>query len=254
MSMTAALRPGREKTGLVEDLDARTRLLSALALVMVIVSLQTFPAKILAVAMGLALVRAAGLGVAAIGRKLLHVEGFMIALLIMLPFTAPGETLASLGPLTISDRGVERALSIVLTVNASVLSILALLTTIEPVRLGRTMASLGAPARFVHLFFFLVRYLPILRDELSRHLEAMRARGFVAGVNRHTWRSFGNLVGMLLVRSIERAERVDEAMRCRGFSGRFPLRGMRALTAVDLRFAALVGVLAIALVATDALA
>ena len=43
----------------------------------------------------------------------------------------------------------------------------------------------------------------------------------------------------ILVRSIERAERVDEAMRCRGFSGRFPMRRVRPMTFADARFAAL---------------
>ena len=36
----------------------------------------------------------------------------------------------------------------------------------------------------------------------------LRVRGFKPGSNRHTWRSLGYLVGMLLVRSLERAERV----------------------------------------------
>jgi cobalt/nickel transport system permease protein len=31
----------------------------------------------------------------------------------------------------------------------------------------------------------------------------------------------GNVTGTLLVRSLERAERVGQAMRCRGFDGRF---------------------------------
>jgi len=225
--------------GLIEALDGRTRLLGAFGLVLTIALLKDFPAKIAALVMALALVSAAGLSFAAIGRKLLHVEGFMIALLLLLPFTAPGEPIAHLGPLVVSDRGVERAISLVITVNASVLTVLALLTMMEPVRLGRSMAALGMPPRFVHLFLFLVRYLPILRDELTRQVEAMRARGFSMGLKRHTWRSLGNLVGMLLVRSIERAERVDEAMRCRGFSGRFPLRAMRPMGMADLRFAML---------------
>lgn len=51
----------------------------------------------------------------------------------------------------------------------------------------------------------------------------MRARGFQPGFDRHTLRTFGYLVGMLLVRASERAERVLKAMRCRGFTGEFPI-------------------------------
>ena len=37
----------------------------------------------------------------------------------------------------------------------------------------------------------------------------------------HTYRTYAYLVGMLLVKSHDRAERVRSAMLCRGFKGRF---------------------------------
>ena len=51
--------------------------------------------------------------------------------------------------------------------------------------------------------------------------KAMQARGFKPTTNTHTYRSYAWLVGMLLVKSWDRAERVNDAMRCRGFRGRF---------------------------------
>jgi cobalt/nickel transport system permease protein len=72
----------------------------------------------------------------------------------------------------------------------------------------------------VHLLLFTVRYLGRLEEELARLRNAMRARAFRPRTDRHTWRSLGQLAGMLLVRSAERAERVMQAMRCRGFTGR----------------------------------
>jgi cobalt/nickel transport system permease protein len=67
-------------------------------------------------------------------------------------------------------------------------------------------------------------------------MEAMRARGFAPRLDLRTWRAYGNFTGMLLVRSMERAERVEESMRCRGFSGKFPLRTTRPLGLVDFAF------------------
>ena len=49
----------------------------------------------------------------------------------------------------------------------------------------------------------------------------MRIRGFVPRTNIHTYRSYAYLVGMLLVRSYDRAERIHKAMLCRGFSGKY---------------------------------
>jgi cobalt/nickel transport system permease protein len=51
--------------------------------------------------------------------------------------------------------------------------------------------------------------------------QAMRARGFKPRTDTHTYRTFAWLVGMLLVKSWDRAERVHGAMLCRGFRGRF---------------------------------
>ncbi len=48
-----------------------------------------------------------------------------------------------------------------------------------------------------------------------------KVRAFRAGTNMHTYRTYAHMVGMLLVRSADRGERVHRAMICRGFSGRF---------------------------------
>ncbi len=61
----------------------------------------------------------------------------------------------------------------------------------------------------------------MLGIEYRRLRLAMRARGFAPKTDRHTLRTFGFLVGMLVVRAAERSERVLDAMRCRGFDGRF---------------------------------
>jgi cobalt/nickel transport system permease protein len=176
--------------------------------------------------------------------RLLHVEGFLLVLLLLLPFTVQGEPVLALGPLSASREGLLRAVVLVLKINACLIAVTALVGTLEPVRLGRALAGLGAPLRLVHLFLFAVRYVALLDAELRRLREAMRARGFVARSNRHGWRSLGNLAGMLLIRALDRAEQIDEAMRCRGFSGRLPLRAGEPLAGRDFLFAGSAGVLA----------
>ena len=46
---------------------------------------------------------------------------------------------------------------------------------------------------------------------------------FGRAMNGHSYRSLGYLVGMLLVHSFDRSERVLAAMKCRGFCGRYYL-------------------------------
>ena len=50
---------------------------------------------------------------------------------------------------------------------------------------------------------------------------AARLRGFAPKTNMHTYRTFGNMLGMVFVHSFDRSVRVYEAMILRGFSGRF---------------------------------
>ena len=52
-------------------------------------------------------------------------------------------------------------------------------------------------------------------------MNAIKIRGFQPGTNMHTYRTYAYLLGMLLVKSYHRAERVRAAMLCRGFEGRF---------------------------------
>ncbi|MEW5423033.1 cobalt ECF transporter T component CbiQ [Amorphus sp. 3PC139-8] len=154
-------------------------------------------------------------------RRLLHVEGFVLLLFLSLPFSVAGTPLFSVGPLTATVEGAIRAGLVACKVSASVLIVMTLLGPIEPTRIGAAMQALRVPDTIVRLFVTTVRYLSILREEALRLHESMRARAFSPRSNRHTWRSYGYLIGMLLVRALERGKRVEEAMLCRGFSGRF---------------------------------
>lgn len=236
---------------LVERLAPRTRLVAAVVSVLAITAVATPGWSVAALAGAGVLVMLARLEPRAVALRLLRVEGFLLALLLFLPFTVPGEPVLTLGPISASREGLLRAFLLVVKINACMLACTALLGTMEPVRLGRALAGLGAPLRFVHLFLFVVRYVALFDAELRRLREAMRARGFVARSGRHGWRTFGNLAGMLLVRALDRAERVDEAMRCRGFAGRLPLLAGERLAGHDLRFAGCAGAVALFLLAAD---
>jgi cobalt/nickel transport system permease protein len=65
------------------------------------------------------------------------------------------------------------------------------------------------------------RYAFLLGDELRRLRLALRTRGFRPTADRHGYRTLGHVTGAILVRGADRAERVADAMRCRGFDGRF---------------------------------
>ena len=209
--------------GPIGRLDPRTRILAAAGFALVVVGLETIAALLLAVALALAVARLARLPGAPTRKKVLAMDGFILAMLVMLPFTTPGTPLATLGPLAASAEGLHLAVVIGLKANAIVLMLLALVGSLEPARLGHALRRLGVPTALVQLLVFTVRYIEVLGAEYARLRTAMRARAFTPGTNGHTLETFGYLVGMLLVRASERAERVLQAMRCRGFDGTFPV-------------------------------
>ena len=155
-------------------------------------------------------------------RRLLPLEGLMLALLLLLPFTVAGTAFA-IGPLQASHEGLQLALQILLRANAVLVMLLALLGTLEPSTLGHALGRLGVPDKLVHLFLLTVRYVELIHEEYRRLRNAMRARAFVPRSDAHGWRSVGWLIGLLLLRSLERARRVLAAMKCRGFHGRLYL-------------------------------
>ena len=207
----------------IDGRDPRVRLLTALVLALVTVNLQGLPAlsTLLVVALGLAL--ASGISPAMLLKRLLALEGFMLVLMLFLPFTIPGETWFQLGSLTASQEGALRAVSLFLRAHAVVILLLVLVGTLDAVKLGHALGQLRLPDKLVHLLLFTVRYLGVLHEEYGRLRQAMRTRGFKARSDRYTWRVLGWLMGMLLVRSLERSRRIHDAMKCRGFNGRFYL-------------------------------
>jgi len=104
------------------------------------------------------------------------------------------------------------------------------------VELGHALLHLRVPDKLAHLFLFTIRYMDLVHHEYGRLRQAMRVRCFRPRANRHTYRSVGHLVGMLLVRSFDRSERVLAAMKCRGFRGRFYVLRHFALGLRDAAF------------------
>ena len=232
--------------------DLRVRLVTALMLVVAVSQLQTLPVAATVLAAVVAVAAMAGIGGKA-WLRMLHVETFMLLLFLTLPFTVPGRAVLNVGPLDASAQGFARAAIIACKVSASVLTVVVLLGSVEAMRLGAALHSLRVPEPIVRLFVLTVRYLSVIGGEARRLQEAMRARAFRAGSNRHTWRSYGNLVGMLLVRALDRAQRVEEAMLCRGFSGRFPWQEAAPLARSDKGFMALALTLAVLISVADRL-
>jgi len=218
--VTVAPLPHLDGSGWMVARDPRLRVGAALAFALITVGLDHPGSTAAALGLALGLALATGLKARDLVRRLLALEGFMLIVLLTLPFTTPGAPWFELGSLRASTAGRDLALMILLKANAVVLALMALVGTLEPVALGQALGRLGVPDKLTHLLLMTIRQIHLIHAEFVRLHQAMRARAFVPRTDRHTWRAYGWLMGMLLVRSLARAERLMDAMRCRGFRGR----------------------------------
>ncbi|WP_285907818.1 cobalt ECF transporter T component CbiQ [Pseudodesulfovibrio pelocollis] len=223
---------------IIHTMDPRVRLGCAVLLTVTTALLHWLPPALLALATGAGLTLLAGLRPQTVIRRLAVVNVFIVFLWIFLPFSVPlaaqGEPVLRLGPLAASRAGVDLALLITVKSNAIVLTLLALMATIPMQDLGPAMQRLKVPEKLCHILLFTYRYLFVIHQEYRTMRRAMAARGFTPGTNRHTYRAVAWLMGMLLVRSWDRAERVHSAMRCRGFRGRFHSMARFTVSARDV--------------------
>ncbi|MBO9435691.1 cobalt ECF transporter T component CbiQ [Ruegeria sp. R13_0] len=237
--------------GMITSLDPRVRIVMSVLFAVVVVSLSTLPALAAALMIALALLMLSRLPWRKTLKRMAMMDSFIIFMLVLLPFTMPGDPIFTIWGFPASWQGLWKAVEIALTANAVILTLMVLVGTMEPVTLGHALHRLRCPETLVHLLMFTIRYIDVLHEEYQRLRAAMKVRGFRPGTNWHTYRSFGYLVGMMLVRAIERSERILGAMKCRGFSGKMLLLQDFTLTRRDIVFAAGLGALCLALILVD---
>ncbi|CAK0767764.1 cobalt/nickel transport system permease protein [Azospirillaceae bacterium] len=208
---------------LIRKLDPRIRIVVAAAFAITIVSLNAVVVLGLGLAIALSLMALADLPPGATLRRMASMDGFIIIMIIMLPFTTPGDPIITAFGWPASRQGLLHAIRIALKANTVILALMSLVGSMESITLGQALHRLGVPENLVHLMFFTIRYIDVIRQEYLRLRAAMKARGFRPSNSRHCYRSFGYMVGMMLVRAFERSERILQAMKCRGFSGVIPI-------------------------------
>lgn len=206
---------------IIHGLDPRVKII-IVALFSVIVAISSrFLALLPALAISLFLVAIAKLPIKKVFYRLLLVNGLILFLWFVLPFTYKGEGLFAIGPFIATKEGILLAGQITIKSNSILLTMIALLSTTPIFSLAHAMGQLHFPDKMTHLFLFTFRYIHVIYKEYRRLTNAMKMRGFVPRTNMHTYKSYAYLVGMLLVRSYDRAERIHNAMRCRGFNNRY---------------------------------
>ena len=127
-------------------------------------------------------------------------------------------------------------LSILLKFALTISAALLLIATTSFPGVCHALRRLGFPSLFISQLFFLYRYLFVLLEEAMRIVRARDMRSF--GRRGAGMKVFVRLIGILFLRTVDRAERIYYAMLSRGFRGDIPSLKRSRLAAADLAFMA----------------
>lgn len=219
---------------LLHDLDPRIKIIVTALFSMTVAVADRTEVLLLALLFSACCLILTNLPLLRVMRRLLLVNGFILLLWIVLPFTYPGKTLFSVGPFDATAEGIRYVLAITIKSNTIILACIALLGTTSIFTLVHALRHLRVPDKLVQLLFFSYRYIHVIYIEYIRLLNAMKVRGFRPRSNLRTYKAYAYLVGMMLLNSYDRSERVYDAMLCRGFKGQLWILDHFALKREDV--------------------
>jgi cobalt/nickel transport system permease protein len=224
-----ALDAYHHRSSLIHRLDGRVKLV--LALLFIVSTALTpdgaWPAYVLLAALVVGVGVASQLGVGFIQRRAVVALPFALAAVTVL-FSTPGRPLLRAQVLSwqlaLTDAGLIRFVSIVLKSWLSVQMAVVLTASTSFPTLLQAMRSLRLPRVLVAIAGFTYRYIFVIGDEALRLMRARAARSSAPdgeGGASVFWRArvTGQMVGSLFLRSIERSERIYDAMLARGYDG-----------------------------------
>ncbi|SIO29514.1 cobalt ECF transporter T component CbiQ [Halodesulfovibrio marinisediminis] len=246
-----ALESFAEGTSPFHSMDAAAKITAATFFSICTALLTTIPTACAALIVGIALLCIAQLPVKTLCRRLLFINAFIAFLWLTLPVSTTGTPIYSWGGFTITKEGVDLTLLITLKSNAIITAFIALLATSNITDIGAGFAKLRVPQKLSLLFLFTWRYIHVIQEEYKRLSTAATLRGFVPTTNSHTYKTYANLIAMVLVKSHDRAERVSNAMKLRGFNGTFHSLHSTQKTSTDTAVTACIILIGTALLAAD---
>jgi cobalt/nickel transport system permease protein len=150
-------------------------------------------------------------------------------ILVILPFIV-------LASLAVPWRGIQGLAILFIRAVLCLLLLILLTNTTRFVELLRGLRRLGCPQVLVMNLSFLYRYLFVLTEEAMRMMQARDCRRVGRAPFIGELKILSSMLGTLLIRSFERAERMHSAMLSRGYAGDFPVHSPRRFTWRDLAF------------------
>jgi cobalt/nickel transport system permease protein len=242
-----ALDVYRPRESAVHRLDPRVKLILTVLFVIsaALVPEGAWSAYAALAVLALFVAGASRLGMGFVQRRASVVLPFALAAVAVV-FSTPGRSVllvSILGlELNVTGSGLTRFASILLKSWLSVQVAVVLTASTSFPNLLQAMRDVGFPKVMVSIAGFAYRYIFVIGDEVSRMMRARAARsGALGGRSGGSvfWRAqvTGGMAGSLFLRSIERSERIYDAMVARGYDGEVRSLGRLILQPRDVLIA-----------------
>ncbi len=216
-------------------LDARTKVMLFISLVILIAIVPQPGWLFIAVIMSLVIIGTC------FGIPLFYL---LIRSAVVIPFTGfailsymltktQGDVYWQWGSFALTSEGLSFGLRLLIRAWIAVCLMILLVNTTPFDRILAALRAFRIPSIFVMLLSFLYRYLYLLWDEVE-HMQRARNVRYFGGRLKPQGRWLGSMATSLFIRSYDRAERVQKAMEARGWTGEAPSAKLKPLSMKDL--------------------
>lgn len=105
----------------------------------------------------------------------------------------------------------------------------------QPVpELLNALAYMKLPSSLITIIFLSWRYVFLLGERFNQLYKALVSRLFEPGFNTDSFKAYGQVMGGMLIKSIDTSEKVYRAMASRGFDGTMPTSKPRDICPLDI--------------------
>jgi cobalt/nickel transport system permease protein len=201
----------------IHRIDARVKVLTTIYFIVVVISFGKYdPAGLVPlIVYPMAVMTIGNIPFPYIAKKLLIASPFVLSVALFNPLMDRSPAIDT-GIFVVSG-GLLSFTSIMAKYVLTVSAALALIACTGVDAICSALARMGVPRAFTVQLLFLYRYIFVLGQEAVRISRARALRSFGSkGLGMNTYAS---MIGHLLLRTMDRAQRIHLAMLCRGFGG-----------------------------------
>ncbi len=168
--------------------------------------------------------------------RVVKILPFVFLMTIFLPFYVGPTVLVKyngLISLTIYAEGTRLALLLLMRIFGSIFVFLSFFSSLTYSEFIETLTKLRIPSLFTGSLVIMLHYIPILASSNKKILLAQELRGKKITTYREKIKTHAFIMGKSIVMNMERSEKLYEALKMRGFSGKLTFAS-RKLKFVDI--------------------